>query len=51
MGLWDAFIDLVTNILVGIHGFCGDWGLSIIILTLCVRLIRELPVVDGIRRQ
>ena len=39
MGLWDAFIDLVTNILVGIHGFCGDWGLSIIILTLCVRLL------------
>ncbi len=39
MGLWDAFIKLITNILVAIHGFCGDWGLSIIILTLIVRLL------------
>lgn len=39
MGLWDAFIKLITNILVAIHGVCGDWGLSIIILTLIVRLL------------
>ena len=37
--MWEAFTGLITNILVGIHGFCGDWGLAIIILTLCVRLL------------
>ncbi|MEE0027159.1 MAG: YidC/Oxa1 family membrane protein insertase, partial [Atopobiaceae bacterium] len=37
--MWDAFINLLTNILSGIHGFCGDWGLAIIILTLIVRLL------------
>ena len=37
--MWEAFINLITNILSAIHGFCGDWGLAIIILTLCVRLL------------
>ncbi|MBO7674538.1 MAG: YidC/Oxa1 family membrane protein insertase [Atopobiaceae bacterium] len=37
--MWEAFINLLTNILSGIHGFCGDWGLAIIILTLIVRLL------------
>ena len=37
--MWEAFTNLITNILVGIHGFCGDWGLAIIILTLIVRLL------------
>jgi YidC/Oxa1 family membrane protein insertase len=39
MGLWDAFVDLIRDILAGIYGFCGDWGLSIIILTFIVRLL------------
>ena len=37
--MWEAFIGLITNILSGIYGFCGDWGLAIIILTLIVRLL------------
>ncbi len=37
--MWEAFTSLITNILSGIHGFCGDWGLAIIILTLIVRLL------------
>lgn len=37
--MWEAFINLVTQILTGIHGFCGDWGLAIIILTLIVRIL------------
>lgn len=37
--MWEAFISLITNILTAIYGFCGDWGLSIIILTLIVRLL------------
>jgi YidC/Oxa1 family membrane protein insertase len=37
--MWEAFTGLITQILVGIHGFCGDWGLAIIILTLIVRLL------------
>ena len=37
--MWEAFIGLMTNVLTGIYGFCGDWGLAIIILTLIVRLI------------
>ena len=39
MGLWDAIVGLIQNILTGIYGFCGDWGLAIIILTLIVRLL------------
>lgn len=37
--MWEAFIQLITNILTAIYGFCGDWGLAIIILTLIVRLL------------
>ena len=37
--MWEAFINLITQILTGIHGFCGDWGLAIIILTLIVRIL------------
>jgi len=37
--MWEAFINLITNILAAIHGFCGDWGLAIIILTLIVRVL------------
>lgn len=37
--MWEAFTNLITNILIAIHGFCGDWGLAIIILTLIVRLL------------
>lgn len=37
--MWEAFTNLITNILSAIHGFCGDWGLAIILLTLCVRIL------------
>ena len=37
--MWEAFTGLITQILRGIYGFCGDWGLAIIILTLIVRIL------------
>ena len=37
--MWDAFINLLTQILTTLYNFCGDWGLAIIILTLIVRLL------------
>lgn len=37
--MWEAFVNLLTSILAAIQGFCGDWGLAIIILTLIVRLL------------
>ena len=37
--MWEAFTNLITQILTGLHGICGDWGLAIIILTLIVRLL------------
>lgn len=37
--MWEAFTNLLTQILTTLHGFCGDWGLAIIILTLIVRLL------------
>ena len=37
--MWEAFTNLITQVLTAIYGFCGDWGLSIIILTLIVRLL------------
>ena len=37
--MWQAFIDLLTNILGGLEGVVGDWGLAIIILTVIIRVI------------
>ena len=37
--MWEAFINLITQILQTLYGFCGDWGLAIIILTLIVRIL------------
>lgn len=37
--MWQAFIDLLTNILSAIEGAVGDWGLAIIILTAIIRII------------
>ena len=37
--MWDWFINFLYAVLQGIQGFAGDWGLSVIILTLIVRLI------------
>ena len=37
--MWEAFTNLLTQILTTLYGFCGDWGLAIIILTLIVRLL------------
>ena len=37
--MWDWFINFLTTVLEGIHGFAGDWGLAVIILTLIIRLI------------
>lgn len=37
--MWEWFCGLLYNILSGIHSFCGDWGLSIIILTLIIRVL------------
>ena len=37
--MWDWIINLLTSILSGIQGFCGDWGLAVIILTVIIRLL------------
>ena len=37
--MWDAFSNLLTQILRSLYDFCGDWGLAIIILTLIVRIL------------
>ena len=37
--MWAAFIDLITQVIAIIKGFCGDWGLAIIILTVIVRIL------------
>ena len=37
--MWDWIINLLTSILSGIQGFCGDWGLAVIILTIIIRLL------------
>lgn len=36
--MWDWFIDFLSQVLTGIAGLVGDWGLAVIILTLLVRL-------------
>ena len=37
--MWDWFIEILTKLLATIAGFCGDWGLAVIILTIIMRLI------------
>jgi len=36
--MWDWFISFMTQVLAGIEGFCGDWGLAVIILTIIIRV-------------
>jgi len=37
--MWDWFISFLTQVLAGIQGFVGDWGLAVIVLTIIIRLI------------
>lgn len=37
--MWDWFINFLANILAGLQGLCGDWGLAVIILTVIIRLL------------
>jgi len=37
--IWSLFINLIFEILKAIHGFVGDWGLSIVVLTIIFRLL------------
>ena len=37
--MWDYIVSLLFQILAGIQGFCGDWGLAIIILVVIIRLL------------
>ena len=37
--MWDAICNLLKTVLAAIEGFCGDWGLAIIILTIIIRLL------------
>ena len=37
--MWDWIVQILLQILRFIQGFASDWGLSIIILTVIVRLI------------
>ena len=37
--MWEWFIDFLTQVLAGIEGVVGDWGLAVIILTVIIRLL------------
>ena len=37
--MWDWIIDFLAGVFAGIEGFCGDWGLAIIILTVIIRVL------------
>lgn len=37
--MWDWFINFLSGVLAGLQGFCGDWGIAIIILTVIIRLL------------
>ena len=37
--LWDSFQQVIFEVLRYIEGFVGDWGMSIIVLTIFVRLL------------
>jgi YidC/Oxa1 family membrane protein insertase len=37
--MWDWIINFLAGVLAGIEGFCGDWGLAIIILTVIIRVL------------
>lgn len=37
--MWDAFMDLIFNIIHFFYNFCGDWGLAIIIVTVIFRVL------------
>jgi len=37
--VWNAFKEILLQILVWIHTFAGDWGLTIIIFTFLIRLL------------
>ena len=37
--MWDAFKDLIFQIIQFFYNFCGDWGLAIIIVTVIFRVL------------
>ena len=37
--MWDAFKDLIFQIIQFFYDFCGDWGLAIIIVTVIFRVL------------
>lgn len=37
--MWDWFINFMSDVLAGLQGLCGDWGVAIIILTVIIRLL------------
>jgi YidC/Oxa1 family membrane protein insertase len=44
---WNALVNLIQDVLVGTYDVCGDWGLSVIVLAIIVRvLIMPLAVRD-----
>lgn len=37
--MWDAFKDLIFQIIQFFHDFCGDWGMAIVIVTVIFRIL------------
>ena len=37
--MWDAFKDLIFQIIQFFYDFCGDWGMAIIIVTVIFRVL------------
>ena len=37
--MWDAFLGALVSALTWIHGFVGDWGFAIVLLTVALRIL------------
>ncbi|MEG2615085.1 MAG: YidC/Oxa1 family membrane protein insertase [Raoultibacter sp.] len=37
--MWDAFKDIIFQIIQAFYNFCGDWGLAIVLVTIIFRIL------------
>ena len=47
--MWDAFKDLIFQIIQFFYNFCGDWGLAIIIVTVIFQMQKVQPLMKEIQ--
>jgi YidC/Oxa1 family membrane protein insertase len=39
LGAWDIFKDAIFTVIQWFYGFCGDWGLAIVLITILFRIL------------